>query len=370
MVAISVIIPVYNVESFLEQSINSVLNQTFEDIELICVNDGSTDNSQEMLNTFSKKDSRVKVFNKKNGGCGSARNLALEKAEGDYIYFFDPDDYISPNTFEELYSNAINNDSDLVLFKIARFRDEKNIDYSSPGFDLEKRIKNKDFNNFTFNYKKIKKYVLNASFAPWTKLYKHEFLNKYDDFRFDQDVAFDDVPFHIKSMLRAEKISFIPDLFYYYRFNPYSINNTSSNGMDIFKIIDITENFLKDEGYYEEFKDEFNRLKIKQIYNYILSTDSEEYFQLAKKELAKIDISKENNLYWYDLKRWELILNTKSFEEFKIEYYKLYIENLKRNNARLVKKNKKLKKQLKKSKDLNKQLTSSRSWRITERFRK
>ena len=370
MVAISVIIPVYNVELFLEQAIDSVLNQTFEDIELICVNDGSNDNSLDILNSFSKKDSRVKIFNKENGGCGSARNLALKNATGDYIYFFNPDDYISPDTFDELYNNAINNDSDLVLFKIARFRDSNVIDYSNPGFDLEKVIKDKDFNNYTFNYNEIKKYVLNKSFSPWTKLYKHEFLDKYEDFCFDENIAFDDVPFHVKSMLRAEKISYIPDFFYYYRFNPNSVNNTSSNGIDIFKIIDITENFLKDEGFFCEFQNEFYLFKIHQIFHYILSTDSEEYFQLAKKELSKIDISNVDDLNWHYLKRCNLVLNIESFEEYKIEDYKLYIEKLKKDNEILDNKNKKLKRQIKKAKNLNKQLLSSRSWKLTEKFRR
>ena len=99
MVKISVVIPVYNVAEFLEEAISSLLNQTFEDFELICVNDGSKDNSLDILNDFAKKDSRVVVIDKENGGCGSARNRALDEAKGEYIYFFDPDDYILPDAF-------------------------------------------------------------------------------------------------------------------------------------------------------------------------------------------------------------------------------------------------------------------------------
>ena len=112
MVKISVVIPVYNVAEFLEEAISSLLNQTFEDFELICVNDGSKDNSLDILNDFAKKDSRVVVIDKENGGCGSARNRALDEAKGEYIYFFDPDDYILPDAFERLYENIVNNDSD------------------------------------------------------------------------------------------------------------------------------------------------------------------------------------------------------------------------------------------------------------------
>ena len=134
---ISVIIPVYNAEEFLEESITSVLNQTFKDIELVCVNDGSKDNSLEMLNNFAKKDSRVKVIDKPNGGCGSARNMSLDNATGEYVYFFDPDDYVLPDAFEKLYNNAISNNSDLVMFKIARFRDGEHINYNIPGFNFD-----------------------------------------------------------------------------------------------------------------------------------------------------------------------------------------------------------------------------------------
>lgn len=292
-IKISVIIPVYNAENFLEESINSVLNQSLKNIELICVNDGSKDNSLEMLKNFSKKDSRVVVIDKENGGCGSARNKALDNAKGEFVYFFDPDDYILPNAFEELYNNAVANQSDLVMFKIARFRDNEPIDYSNPGFDFENIFKGVDFNNFTFNYHDIKRYVLNKSFAPWTKLYRKDFLDKYDDFRFALNITFDDVPFHVQSVLRASKISFVPDYFYHYRLsNPNSVNNTSSNAVDIIKICAIVENFLKENGYFAEFEEEFVEFKITQILNYIIFSNSRHYFNLAKNEFQKLDNSK------------------------------------------------------------------------------
>lgn len=317
MCKVSVIIPVYNAKDFLHESIPSVLNQTLEDIELVCVNDGSTDDSLDILNDYASKDNRVRVIDKENGGCGSARNMALDNAKGDYIYFFDPDDFISPDALEKLYNNAQRNGSDLVIFKIARFEDIDNVDYSHPGFDFENVFGDVDFDNFTFNYTDIKEHVLNTSFAPWTKLYRKELLDGYDDFRFPTDVAFDDTPFHVQSMLRAKKLSFVPEFFYFYRFNPNSINNTSSNGTDIFRICDIVENFLKDNGYYEEFIEEFKYFKIKQIFNYISSTGTEEYFALAKKELLEIDISDNEIIPQYLLKEYDLITNSNSFEDYK-----------------------------------------------------
>lgn len=359
-VKISVIIPVYNAEEFLYESIPSVLNQSLGDIELLCVNDGSKDNSLKILEDFASDDSRVKIFNKINGGCGSARNVGLDNASGEYIYFFDPDDYILPNTFEELYKNAINNESDLVMFKIARFRDNESIDYSIPGFEFEEIFKGVDFNDFSFNYKDIKSYVLNSSFAPWTKLYKKEFLDQYPDFRFPLNIAFDDVPFHVMSLLRASKISFVPDFFYRYRLsNVNSVNNTSSNGIDIFRICDIVENFLNKENYFDEFKEEFICFKFTQILNYIISSNSEEYFQKAKEEFSSINQNLNNSLFFNNsipstlLNKVGLVLSCDSFEIYKL---KVKINNLEEENKKLSNLNYSLSDELDKFKNSNDKL--------------
>lgn len=370
---ISVIIPVYNAEPFLEEALDSIINQNFKDIELICVNDGSTDKSLDILKRFAMADSRVKIINQENCGCGASRNRALDEASGEYIYFFDPDDYILPKTFDKLYKNATRNCSDLVLFKIARFNEGQSINYSVPGFDFENIFKDSDFNNFTFDYHDVKSYVMNRSFAPWTKLYRKEFLDEYDDFRFPLNVAFDDTPFHIKSMLRASKISFIPEFFYHYRFNPNSVNNTSSNGVDIFKICDIVEDFLKTEGFYDEFIDEFKLFKIKQITNYINSTGTDEYFNLAKHEFLQMNIE---NLKISEelLNKFNFILKSDSYKEYC--YYedinllneeKKYLTN---KNRKLKKKNKELSKELKSLKKFNSSILKSRSWKLTKHLRK
>ena len=356
MVKISVVIPVYNAEEFLLESMNSLLNQTFEDFELICVNDGSKDNSLNILNDFAKKDNRVKVFNQENAGCGAARNKALNEAKGDYIYFFDPDDYILSDAFEKLYENAINTQSDIVLFKIAKFRDGESVDYSSPGFNFDDEFPESfDFNNKSFQYKDVKRHVLNSSFAPWTKLYKKEFLDSYDDFRFPTGLAFDDVPFHVMAMLRASKISFIPDYLYHYRLsNPNSVNNTSSNGIYIMDIVDIVEDFLKQNNYYNEFYNEFYKFKIEQILYYLISSNSQDYYEKAKTELLKVKQEyfenpehEEGFIKKYMLNKYNAVIESDTFTECKLSFE---ILELKRKNKRLKKENKKLKKQLKKMK--------------------
>ena len=114
MAFISVIMPVYNVEKYLKNSLNSILTQSFTDIEVICVNDESTDGSLEILKEFEQKDRRVKVINQKNRGNGGARNTGLKHAKGEYVYFFDSDDALFPEALEKMYENITSNESDLV----------------------------------------------------------------------------------------------------------------------------------------------------------------------------------------------------------------------------------------------------------------
>ena len=387
---ISVIVPVYNAELFLEEALDSVLKQTFDEIELVCVNDGSKDYSLDMLIEFANLDYRFFLIDQVNAGCGAARNKALDYASGDFIYFFDPDDYILPDTFERLYVNAMNNGTDLVMFKIARFVDDEPINYSAPGFDFENVFPNVDFNNFIFDYHDIKRYVMNASFAPWTKLYKKEFLDKYNDFRFPTNIAFDDAPFHIQSVLRASSISFIPEFFYFYRYNPNSIINTSSNGIDIFRICDIVEKFIKENNFYDEFKKEFDLFKIKQIFNYLLSTGTNEYFIKAKEEFSKINLGDDSLLDDDLLYRYNLLLGSNSLTDYLSNYYeskiiklndsinKLNDENrvLSSNHERVLKENNELssnyERVLKENRDLSSkfEISSNRNIVLSDENRK
>ena len=373
---ISVLIPVYNASEYLEESIGSLLNQTFEDFELICVNDGSKDDSLEILKDFASKDSRVKVFDKENGGCGSARNRALEEANGRYVYFFDPDDKIPKTTFWDAYRYAIYNDSDMVIFK-ARTFDNHGIN-DKTFFELQKTLPKKSFYKYTFDYHEIKNHVLSGGFAPWSKLYKKEFLDSYDDFRFDLGLAFDDVPFHVKSMLRARKISFINKVLYYYRVdNVNSVNSTSSNGFDIFRIIDKVKEFLISENYFEDLTKEYYNFEVGHILLYIISTDSSEYYDIARERFSAIDgyyITKNRD-------KFDLVVETEDYDEFKLKYNRLLlikekdrltnqVNKLQKQNDKLIKQNEKLKKRHKDLKDLNESIVNSKSWKLTKPLRK
>lgn len=380
MPVISIVIPVYNVESFLEDSLNSVINQTFEDFEVICVDDGSTDNSLEILNDFKNKDFRVKVIAQKNKGNGGARNTGLKHATGEYVYFMDADDVLFENALEKMYNNIINNNSDIVIFKIAWLKDGEPLSYKPQVFPFDEVFKNKSFDEFTFTYKDVKYYIMNyGTFAIWAKFYKKEFLDKYKEyFVFPENTAFADVRFHVASLILASKISFEDDFLYQYRLsNQNSVTNTKSNRMDIFNVVDSVENFLKQINKYEELKDEFIQFKIHQYLHYIPSANSTEFFQKVREEFLKMNIE-ELSINSHFKGRYKLLIDSDNYTEYlhdlilyndkKNDKYKIISNN--KELLKLKKENKKLKKEIKKYKELNSQMRSSKSWKITEPLRK
>lgn len=375
MVKISIIAPVYNCENYLEESIGSILNQTFRDIEVICIDDGSSDNSLNILNKIASEDSRLKVSSQENQGPSTIRNYGLKKAAGDYLYFFDADDFLVEDALEKTYSNATQNDSDIVMFKFDMYRDNRFIEHSSS--HIEKQFPNVDFNDFTFNCYDYIICAFRGSFSPWIKLYKKEFLDKHECFEFPVNLNHGDVPFHVMTFLKASKISYVPEYMYHYRMdNPSSITNNRLVKYDhIFKIIKIVEDFLVSEGLFEEFKKEFDYFKVNRI-TYEISGRNDEYLHLAKEELSKIDLNNDllskNALF-----KAKSILNSNSINDYN---YKIKIHILKKENKSLINENTMLKKHLKKYKienrnlkkykDMNKEILNSNSWKITKPLRK
>ena len=383
MVRISVIVPVYNCEDYLEESLGSILKQTFNDIEVICIDDGSTDDSLGILNEMASSDSRIQVFPQENQGAGAVRNYGMKKASGDYVYFFDADDYLLKEGLEKAYSNAIRNDSDIVFFKFDQYKDNKFLTHSGPYIELQ--FKGADFDNFTFDWHDYRTGPFTGPFAPWLKLYKKEFLDAHECFRFPNDLNHNDVPFHVMTFLKASKISFVPEHLYRYRIdNAGSITNNRLKKYDhIFRIIQIVEDFLLSEDYMEEFKREFDYFKANRI-TYEMYGRPEEYFYLAKEELKSVDLG--NGLLSNDTSfKAKTILSSDSLEEYNYkikvneEINSLKRENksladeinsLKGKNKSLMDENKSLNEKFEKSKTKNREILNSKSWKITGPLRR
>ena len=373
MVKISIIMPVYNAEAHLAEAIGSVTSQTFEDFELICIDDGSADASAEILDEFSARDSRIKVISQDNNGAGFTRNRGIESSSGDYIFFMDADDYIVPEFLESVYANITSNDSDIATFKIGNIENGKKVK-RWPYFPFDNVFGDVDFDDFTFSYKSVKRYVLNASFAPWMKFYKREFLDSFDDFVFDETLPYEDVLFHVKVMLRASKISFVPQYLYYYRLDSAdSCTANQEDHIEIFKIIDIVGDFLKSNNYLDEFKKEYEFFKVTQTTHHISDEIDENYFKKAKDYLKDINVD-DNDAIPLNLKeRYNVFFSSDDAltyrKNIKIQMLLERQSELEHINEELVNENQALKKRRDYHKNQKDALESSTSWKVTRIFR-
>jgi glycosyltransferase involved in cell wall biosynthesis len=226
MIPISVIIPVYNVEKYLRRCLDSVINQTFRDLEIICVNDGSTDSSSEILEEYKSKDERIIVINKVNGGLSSARNAGMKVAQGEYIGFVDSDDWIDLDFFEKLYVAAKKHDADAACTGIKRV-------YSSG-----KVLKKLDFSEEILLRKCSEKYSyleIPKKCYVWNKIYKKSEVER-QNLLFKEGVTFEDCYFTIRFLYHSDKIVAVPNIYYNYWVNNKSISRITSDKNQMDKI--------------------------------------------------------------------------------------------------------------------------------------
>lgn len=202
MFKVSVIVPVYNSHNYLSKCIDSLVNQTLKNIEIILVNDGSTDDSLSIMEKYKQKFNNIKIINKKNGGQSSARNLGLTKASGEYILYIDSDDYIDVKMCEKMYNKAKMNNSDIVL-----------CDYYIVECNKKNRVTiiedDADNNNIS-----NQQYFLTPP-APWNKLFKREFLQK-NNFKFPEGIIYEDYAEVPTLILYNPCISYVKSPFCFY----------------------------------------------------------------------------------------------------------------------------------------------------------
>ena len=252
MPKVSVIIPVYNVEKYLRQCLDSVVNQTLKDIEIICVDDGSTDNSLKILKEYASKDDRFIIIEQKNKGAGAARNKGLEIANGEYLYFLDSDDFVDLSALEKLNTQIKKCDADICVCKNYDFIENEN-SLKEPFWipDL-KYIDGLEI----FNKYDISEYLFNFCTIPaYTKLYKRVFIAQ-NNIKFQEIKSCNDVFFNFYSLACAEKITFIDEYLVTYR-QGQSGSITSKRGRHItciLKAFKKLKKYLKKRGYYKLLK--------------------------------------------------------------------------------------------------------------------
>lgn len=213
---VSVILPVYNVKRYLEESLLSIINQDYTDLEIIAVNDGSTDSSLEILERMAERDSRIKVLSKCNGGLASARNYGLKHCSGDFILFVDSDDLIVPNAISTLMKCAIKKSADIVAFGFEKFYENTQIANRVDKDFIVISLSISDYFRLAFDDSFPSKHC-NGGYA-WARLYKREVIQ---DLYFDSNrLLYEDEDFTSRLILKLEgneKLFYIDDVLYLYR---------------------------------------------------------------------------------------------------------------------------------------------------------
>ena len=256
MTKVSVIVPVYNAEKYLEQCISSIANQTMQDIEILAINDGSTDNSLNMLDELSQKyKGKLKIFDKENGGAGSARNIGLENANGEFVKFVDADDYLKADILEKMYAIAKEHNVSLVRGNyqtiLGPFKIEDNHSWSD--------IKGSQIIDLNLN----KDYIVTETPGIGNKLISRDLIG---DLRFPEQTKWEDLAIIPVVIASSERLFHLDEPVYNYRLNMNTtikdFINKIPNILDIIKCVDNIEEQMKLKGISEEYKSQIESLYI------------------------------------------------------------------------------------------------------------
>ena len=278
---ISVVVPVFNIENYIKRCLDSLINQTYSNLEIILVDDGSTDNSGKICDEYALRDERIKVYHEKNGGAAKARNFAIDKVTGDYLFFVDGDDYIDYDTLEKMY--FLIKDKDIVYC-------DYNVAYSDGRIDERKLISFPLFND---------RVHVTAMPTPCCKLIKTSFLKK-SNIRFLEGIYFEDNA--VMPVLSAEtkNIAYLEEAkYYYFQRVGSSLNQKKYNKKweDIFKSLNYMKKEFLDRNLYEAYYFEIEYIFIE----YLLHAANLRFFDYkeGRANIKKVhDIMKSNFPNW------------------------------------------------------------------------
>lgn len=318
MTDISIILPVFNGEKFIGKAIESVLNQSLNDFELIIVNDGSTDSTLDIITSFD--DERIKVIDQNNKGPGQARNNGLEIASGEYVMFLDADDWFCEDALQTAYFEAKNNDTDISIFQIIKYF---NGEYSqNDWFNLNKF--NESFENRVFNPHECGDFLFDISVSACQKIFNRKFLSKINA-RFPCGIYFEDMPFFFYTFLNAQRVSIIKKHLYVRQKHDGSITESvDSKFLDTVPAGQILMDIFIENGWYDQYKFDLLAFKINGP-RYALMGIEEKYkkdlYLLIKNDYESIKSSKYYEDYLENLgpvkKKFFLdILSSKNYEEY------------------------------------------------------
>ena len=284
---ISVIVPVYNVENYLEKCLNSLVNQTLEEIEILVINDGSTDDSQKIIDEFQKKfPQKIKAFSKENGGLSDARNFGIDRATGEFLAFVDSDDYVSEVMMEEMYHLAIKNKAELVICNLQKVDENGKVTLKltqipnlSEKIDLEK-----NFSVFS-----------DISYFACNKIFKREL---FEGKRFQKGMHFEDIELIPQILLQCKTLAKTDAYHYQYLERSNSISKShTERGLDILKAVEHVEIAFENSAYSNKKKELKGFQILEGVYTflaYLAFVKDEEVYDKMSSELKKF--IKERNI--------------------------------------------------------------------------
>ena len=280
---LTIAVAVYNTGKYLKECMDSVVNQTYQNLEVICVNDCSTDNSLEILKEYAAKDKRIQVItNEKNLGLGVVRNVGMDAAQGEYILFIDSDDWLDLTTCEKLISKAMENDADVVFY----------LAYVVNGDKKKGWKKFCDVSHFSYplSLEDRRALLKNPNAQTWSRLLKLKFMKekgiRFPDFRFIED----EKP-HWMVCLLTEKVAFeFEHLYYYRKHKGQLIQCTDKRRMLVMDVFDDLEEYLRKEKIYSFCRKEFLERKYRHYFGVFLFLDvqyREEFFKKMRISLSE-----------------------------------------------------------------------------------
>lgn len=331
-VKISVVLPVYNVADYLKKCLDSLVNQTFKDFEVICVNDGSTDLSLSILEGYALTDSRFKIITQENQGLSGARNTGIKKVKGEYVLFVDSDDWLEANALELLYKHVKGFDSDITMFKFKNYYEDSSEFGEGPFTNLE--VIDSSIYTHNFNYMDVLDIIFKISHAPFNKLYKTSFLKEFD-FNFLYGSYYEDLEFFYRVFLKAKKVSVLPEYLYYYRIRDQSISTSGDEGsFDIFNVLLTTKQNLIDAGIFDKVKQEwlmFVVVNLKFVYLRLMVEFKNRFIDEMKKNYETFelgDVDNFNGWHYEDQSFYKAISISNNYEIFDLNFEKFNYEFL------------------------------------------
>ena len=304
---VSVIIPVYNAEKYLEQCLDSVISQTLKEIEIICVDDGSTDRSVDILRQYKMKDPRVIVIEQKNAGAGSARNNGMASATGEYLSFLDADDFFSPTMLEETYNRGVEKDCDLVVFRSDQYKTDEDKYVFAPWVVREKELPPYQ----PFNHRSITTNVFKVFVGwAWDKLFKAEFIRE-KGLEFQEQRTSNDMLFVFSSVVLAERIGYVDSILAHQRRDARdSLSKTRENSWHCFydALLALRDELKKENLWMELEKDYINYALHFTMWNYDTLAEPTKGIlkeRLTEKWLEDLGISDKKREDFYNKKEYD-----------------------------------------------------------------